>query len=65
MKIPFWDALRPYNELPRLPPPDEIESKAVLRRCIAARAALGELKQATELMPNQSILINSIPLLEA
>jgi len=43
----------------------ELESKAVLKQCITARAALGELKQAAELIPNQAMLINIIPLLEA
>lgn len=60
-----WHPERPYNALPLLPPNREIETKAVLRRCIAARAALGELKQAAELIPNQAILINTLPLLEA
>lgn len=61
-----WHPQRPYDALPALPPQKiDLETKAVLRRCIAARAALGELKQAAELIPNQSILINSIPLLEA
>lgn len=55
----------PYNTLPPLPPKAELESKAVLRRCIAARAALAELKQAAELVPNPAVLINTLPLLEA
>jgi Fic family protein len=37
----------------------------VLKACIEARAALAELKQAAELIPNQAMLINTIPLLEA
>ena len=37
----------------------------ILKTCIGARAALGELKTAGELIPNQAILINMIPLLEA
>lgn len=37
----------------------------MLKRCITARAALAELKQAAELIPNQTMLINTIPLLEA
>jgi hypothetical protein len=37
----------------------------VLKHCIEARTALGELKQAAELIPNQTMLINTIPLLEA
>ena len=60
-----WSAERPYNQLPLLPPSSDIETKAVLRACIAARAALGELKQAALLIPNPSILINTLPLLEA
>ena len=37
----------------------------MLKQCITARAALAELKQAAELIPNQSVLINTLPLLEA
>ena len=62
---PLWQADRPYNQLPPLPPAAELESHAVLKRCIAARAALGELKQAAKLIPNQAMLINTLPLLEA
>lgn len=61
-----WHPERPYNDLPLLPPPvDIIETRVVLKQCIAARAALGELKQAAELIPNQTVLINTLPLLEA
>ncbi len=56
---------QPYNELPLLPPPDGIETAAVLRRCITAREALAELRWAGKLVPNQAILINAIPLQEA
>ena len=61
----IWRADAPYNDLPILPPAVEVETKAVLKQCIRARAALAELKQAAELIPNQSILINTLPLLEA
>ena len=60
-----WRADLPYNQLPLLPPPAELETKVVLKQCITARAALAELKQAAELIPNQTMLINTIPLLEA
>jgi Fic family protein len=56
---------RPYNELPSLPPPVDVETRAILKTCIEARAALSELKIAGQLIPNQTVLINSIPLLEA
>nr|WP_272214564.1 Fic family protein [Marinicella sp. W31]MDC2880188.1 Fic family protein [Marinicella sp. W31] len=37
----------------------------MLKACISARAALAELRVSGQLIPNQSVLINSIPLLEA
>ena len=45
-----WNPEKPYNDLPLLPPGIELETKAVLKQCIAARAALAELKQAAELI---------------
>lgn len=60
-----WRPDQPYNDLPALPPSVELETRAVLKQCIAARAALAELKQAAELIPNQGVLINALPLLEA
>lgn len=60
-----FDPAQPYNTLPTLPPQADVESRAVLKACIEARAALAALKQAGALIPNQSVLINSIPLLEA
>lgn len=60
-----WRPDRPYNDLPPLPPAMEVETRPVLKQCIAARAALAELKQAAELIPNQGVLINALPLLEA
>ena len=62
----MWQADQPYNALPPLPPNrDAVESIAILKACIPARAALAELKQAGELLPNQGLLINLLPLLEA
>lgn len=60
-----WRPELPHNQLPVLPPARELESRTVLKACIEARAALAELKQAAELIPNQAMLINTIPLLEA
>jgi len=60
-----WYPDRPHNALPPLPPKAELESRAILKQCIPARAALAGLKQATALIPNPTILINTIPLLEA
>ncbi len=65
MNILPWQVDRPFNALPGLPPAQELESRAVLRQCILARAGLGALKQAALLIPNPSVLINTLPLLEA
>lgn len=61
----MWQPDQPYLDLPTLPPQMDIETKAILKQCITARAALAELKQAAELIPNQAVLINTLPLLEA
>lgn len=61
-----WDATIPYNALPMLTPNvEEIETRKVLKACITARAALAELNTAGELIPDQGLLINLLPLLEA
>jgi hypothetical protein len=60
-----WLPDQPHNRLATLPPKCDLESRAVLKACIEARAALAELKQAAELIPDQTMLINTIPLLEA
>lgn len=60
-----FDRNRPYNDLPLLPPPVELETKAVLKRAIGARTALADLKGAGALIPNQAILMQTIGLQEA
>jgi Fic family protein len=60
-----FDPAKPYNRLPPLPPTQETETKSVLRRCVSAGRALATLRQAAKLIPNQDVLINTIPLREA
>jgi hypothetical protein len=48
-----FDPDKLYNNLPLLPPKAELETKAVLRKAIAANKALAELKGAGDLIPNQ------------
>jgi len=60
-----FDPAKPYNTLPPLPPKADIESRAILKACIEARAAVAALKQACTLIPNAGVLINTIPLMEA
>ena len=60
-----WNPLKPYQNLPALPPGVDVETLNIMRKCISARVALAELKQAAGLVPNPTILINTLPLLEA
>ena len=62
---PIWRAGEPFNGLPLLPPKVDLETRKLLKQCIPARAALAELKHVAELIPNQGVLINTLPLLEA
>ena len=63
--MPGFTPTQPFNSLPMLPPNVDIETRAILKKCIDARSALAELKQVGELIPNQTVLINTIPLREA
>ncbi|WP_224770108.1 Fic/DOC family N-terminal domain-containing protein [Mycobacterium simulans] len=56
---------RPYNDLPPPPSADDLESRRVLKAAIGANAALAQLDQAVVSIPNPTVLINSIPILEA
>jgi Fic family protein len=60
-----WHPDAPYNELPSPPTADELETRAVLKATIRANTALAKLDQAVVSIPNPTVLINSIPLLEA
>lgn len=57
---------KPYNCLPFLPPRNiDLEDSALLKACILAHKELAKLNMAGRLVPNQSVLISSIPLLES
>ena len=45
--MPFSPTV-PYNDLPALPPKAELETRAVLKLCIEARAALADLSAQAE-----------------
>lgn len=65
MNDPVWQAHLAYDNLPKLIVNNTLETFPVLRACIGARAALAGLKQASGLIPNPAMLINTLPLLEA
>ena len=56
---------KPYNDLPLLPPKEDLENTDILKAVIKATRALGELKGAGKNIPNQAVLINAIALQEA
>lgn len=61
-----WDPKEPFQSLSLLPPESvNFDTVPILKKCIKARAALAELKQAAELIPDQTMLINILPILEA
>lgn len=51
--------------LKELPPPIDLETKAVLKQAAVAHRYLAELKGVVKTIPNQNILISTLPLLEA
>lgn len=60
-----FDPNKPYNALPLLPPEREIETRSVLKKCVSVHAALAALKERGRRIPDQSVLINAIPIMEA
>jgi len=55
----------PYNDLPPLPPVQELETARVLKAVIEARSELAALNTACRLIPNPEIITSTIPLREA
>ncbi|MCL1897522.1 MAG: Fic family protein [Micrococcales bacterium] len=60
-----WNPELPYNSLPLLPPPVDLETRDVLKQAITAREALARFDARANALPNPTVLINAIPLLEA
>lgn len=56
---------KPYNDLPLLPPEIDFDDVNLLKKLITANKALAELKGIAAALPNQELLIHSIPLQEA
>ena len=60
-----FNPLTPYNGLPLLPPKENIETTAILKKTVMASRALAELKGHGGMIPNQAMLVNTIVLQEA
>ncbi|WP_130864901.1 Fic family protein [Acidipropionibacterium timonense] len=56
---------RPRQDLPALPQEADVETPAVLKAAISASRALARLDGACERLPDPTMLINLIPLMEA
>jgi len=52
-------------QIPTLPLPFDIETKAVMKKTVLARGALAEMKGVALSIPNDQILINTLSLQEA
>ena len=60
-----YDRTKPYNDLPLLPPSNEVIDKEVLLTWGTASRALAELNRNILRLPNPSMLVNTISLQEA
>jgi len=64
-KIAPYDRNKPYNDLPLLPPPNEVFDKEVLSGLVRATRALAKLSANILRLPNPNMLVNTISLQEA
>ncbi len=55
----------PWNDLPELPPSVNLESPDILKSCISAMSELARANALVKILPNEEILINTLPLQEA
>jgi len=65
MSKKIFDRNIPYNQLPLLPPPEEVIDNAVLLKWGLASRALAELNKNILRLPNPDMLVNTISLQEA
>ena len=56
---------QPYNDLPLLPPKEDLETKGILLKTISASRALAHLNGAIINLPNPSLFLDTIHLQEA
>jgi Fic family protein len=60
-----YNPLKPYNNLPDLPPRANLESKVIMKKLITASRTLSELKGAIKNLPNPYLFIDTVNLQEA
>ncbi len=60
-----FDQNIPWNGIPLLPPAGEIESRDILIACISAMTELAKANALVKTLPNESVLVHTLPLQEA
>ena len=60
-----FDPRVPWNALPELPPAVDLESREILKMCISAMTELSRANALVKILPNEEVLINTLPLQEA
>lgn len=60
-----FDSQKPYNLLEKLPPLQDVETREILKQCTKSRVALQEMVGQARLIPNPSVLMQTLPVLEA
>ncbi len=55
----------PFNNLPGLPPREDLESSELLKKSIQANRFLAELKGYCQTLPNPELLLNTVILQES
>ena len=61
----YFDQNTPWNAIPELPPAGEIESRDILIACISAMTELAKANALVRTLPNESVLVHTLPLQEA
>ena len=60
-----FDPNTPWNSIPELPPAADIESRDILKACISASSELARVNALVKILPNESVLVHTLPLQEA
>ena len=63
--MPQFDPNIPWNDIPELPPATDLESRDILKACISAMTELSNAKALVKMLPNEAVLVNTLPLQEA
>lgn len=63
--MPQFNPNVPWNDLPELPPATDLESRDILKACISAMTELSKANALVKMLPNETVLVNTLPLQEA